>query len=220
MRIFVVLFSFIFVSFPCWNAQADDGKSKLFDQCVMNKKDESFCTCAMGNTYDELDAKQRNIKSDALQRRLKTLEERYQKAYQVEIERGGLNPQQIEQLCDVVDEYYAYKDELGIEYKQTSKKSALVGRKSMTKLSTNEQRQAYTIKMTELRKKMQDLNNEFQRGGAVGGFMGFENGTCRLELEIQWMKEEIAVVKSKEASAPTAVGLRQLISKGEENCGG
>lgn len=211
MRFVVMFLSAYLIVMPSWNATAQDNRSAMYDKCMDYKQDASFCKCAIGRPYNELSSPQQNSSSQTYA--LQNLERRYQESYDLEISKGGLTPMQIEQVCDVVDEYYAFLDGIGVDYKTSGgKKKKTNGLRNLS----SDNSVLLTLKRTELNKKIQDLNHEFQRGGALGGFSNLNNGTCRLGLEIEWEKEALA----RNGQQVGTVDIRALMAKSQQMCGG
>lgn len=222
MRFFTAMLSVFFIVITSMSAQAQQGKKDLFKQCMSYKKDESFCNCAMGKPYEELSSTPSYSAGTAgMERHLEKLEERYNKSYEQEKTKGGLSDSQIARICDVVDEYYAFLDEIEMPYNKTGMRS-FGKNKAINRGAaalTNEQRQALTLKRVELNKKIHDLNHEYQRGGAMGSFSGLGNGVCVLKNQIAGTKEELEKSNGT-ISGFTPVSIRSLIGKSEQMCGG
>ncbi len=222
---FVKTLAILATMFTCMsmNVYAQDAKTQLHDQCLKYKKDAAFCECAMGTPYEELAAKQGNSKTDHLLRHLTKLEENYRQAHDIETSKGRLTPRQIERICEVVDEYQAFLETINWPYKivKIGKNNVLTNQPQRPPPATKEQRQALTLKRTELNKKIHDLNHEYQRGGAMGSFTaGLERGVCVIEDQIEWLKEEIELQKKNTANTPAHVGVRKLLAHSMKTCGG
>ncbi len=219
MRFIVTALSVFFIGLTSMSVQAQQSKDDLFTQC--NKyKDEAFCSCAMGKPYANLVALNAvSPKTSQLERHLNKLEGQYKISLEREMSQGGLSASQIERICNVVDEYNMFLEELGMPYKNTGVKSFSKKHKGGAAGLTSEQRQALTLKRTELNKKIHDLNHEYQRNGAFGSSATLTNGVCAIEHQIEWTKEAIDDSK-KEETAPVAVGVRPLIAKAMQMCGG
>ncbi len=219
MRFVVTVLSVFFLGLTSMSVQAQQSKDDLFEQCN-RYKDKSFCSCAMGKPYETLAARNSvSPETNNLERHLNKLEEQHKASLEREMSQGGLSASQIERICDVVDEYYVFLEDLGMPYKKTGPKSFSKKHKGGAAGLTSEQRQALTLKRTELNKKIHDLNHEYQRNGAFGSSATLTNGVCAIEHQIEWTKEAIDDSK-KEETAPVAVGVRPLIAKAMQMCGG
>ncbi len=206
-----------------FTASAQDVKTQIHDKCMKYKKDAAFCQCAMGKPYDELAAQKKDPQKESLLRHLTKLEGDYRRAHDIETSKGRLTPRQIERICEVVDEYQAFLETINWPYKivKIGKNNVLTNQPQRPPSSTSEQRQALTLKRTELNKKILDLNHEYQRGGAMGSLTaGLERGVCVIEDKIGWLKEEIALQQSESNNAPVSVNFKKLLVHSMKTCGG
>ncbi len=197
---------------------ADTNKSDLFDACVRSKNNKNYCKCAMGKPYEEVLAVNVKSKIDVLNREKEGLKVRYKKAYDLEISKGGLNPSQIQAVCDVIDDYYKFRADNGLPYKKVGKRNLLYVDRKEIKPMTSDIRQALAVKTTEIKKRIQDLNNKYQRKGAMGSFSNINGGACVMKIKIKWLDEEIEKLKNLPPQIPVNVGIGNLLEASRNTC--
>lgn len=222
MRAFVALFSMLFLLAANSNAYAQDNKSQLYDQCMEYKRDASYCKCAMGKPYDELALTEKVYKNIPLEQKLEKLKKKYSALYDSEITRGGLDPSKINKICDVVDEYYVFLSRLGVPYyigPRIDQKAAAAYQKGMRSLSS-EQAQSVHLKRAELNKKMQKINHEYQRNGALGSGAALASGVCVVGGQIEWLKDKMNKEAAQATNAPVNVDIQKLLAQSVPTCGG
>ncbi len=219
MRLFLSLFSVFFVITFSSTIYAQSNKSDLFDGCMAHNKNKAYCNCALGKPYDELVSKNADQKIGRLTSELGILKNQYKKLYDQDMSKGGLNPAQIDRICNIVDEYYQFMEENGLPYKKVGRRNLISsGSKDVTPI-TNELRQAMNSKRNEINKKIHDLNNEYQHAGALGSYSTLNGGVCYVRNQIKWVKEEIEKQKTEGQSVTTNIGLRELLVYSQKSCG-
>ncbi len=194
-------------------------KSDLFETCLRNKNNENYCKCAIDKSYDKVLAVNVKSKVDVLTRAREELEVKYKKAYDLEISKGGLNPSQIQAVCDVIDDYYKFRADNGLPYKKVGKRNLLYVDRKNIKPITSDIRQALAVKTAEIKKRIQDLNNKYQRNGAMGSFSNINGGACVIKSKIKWLDEEIEKLESLPPKIPVNVAIGNLLEASKGICG-
>jgi len=218
MHLLKYMFSALLVFGFSSTLYAGTNKADLFDACVRSKNNENYCKCAMGKPYDEVLAVNVKNKVDILNRVKDGLKVRYKKAYDLEISKGGLIPSQIQAVCDVINDYYKFREDNGLPYKKVGKRNLLYVDRNDIKPMTSDIRQALTVKSTETRKRIQDLNNKYQRNGAMGSFSNINGGACVIKNKIKWLDEEIKKLKNLPPQIPVYVAIGSLLEASKNTC--
>lgn len=199
---------------------AQNSRSEFYTECMKYKKSDEFCTCAVGQPYDTLLALSGGgTTQSSLMAQLEEAERQYQVAYDHELDQGGISQSQLSMICQVVEEYYNFLDSIDVDYK---KAMLHPGKKMQTfRPSTPEDRQAMTLKRTELNQRIHHLNHDFQKNGANGAMSTLGSGACVLGLKVRWLRARAAreMSSSNESGEPTPnFGLRKLLGEAYKSC--
>ncbi len=216
MRLFLLIGLCVFVG-GISSSHAQNHRDDLYKQCIDYNRTDRFCQCAIDKPYDALVDRDRKNASGGLTYQLEKAEERYQAAYQHELKVGKLTPAQLGQACQVIGEYYDFLGSIGIDYKKSVQ--YLGHKKAMGNLYhiPQDKRSIVTLKRTEYRKTLHELNLEFQRGGAFSILSDFRRGTCFYELQVKWLKEYLAQQKPETDNTPS-FDIRSLIGAAARTC--
>ena len=224
MHLLKYLFSALLVFGFSSTLYAGTNKADLFDACVRSKNNENYCKCAMGKPYDTLVSLKNKQNTNRLNQINRLNQERdrlkvkHKNLFDQDMSKGGLNPEQIKRVCNIVDEYYQFMSDTGLQYKKAGKRNLIsVNIKDITPM-TNEIRQAITIKRTEINKRIHDLNNEYQRNGAMGSFSNINGGACVIKNKIKWLDEEIKKLKNLPPQIPVYVAIGSLLEASKNTC--
>lgn len=216
MRLFTLLVVCFFVSMASVS-YAENGRNDYYNQCREYKKSDAYCTCAVGQPYDDLLSTDSNSNA-SLVKQLNALQDKYIAAYDAELEQGQITPAQLEMVCDIVDEYYAYLDEIEVDYKKSAGKQG--GGRNNVSVLTQEQRTLMSAKRTELTQRIQHLNHDFQVNGARGALSSLQSGTCRMKQEIKWLQQKLTANQQNQADQKPRFDIRQLLTSSAKECAG